>query len=211
MLKPEIPHFSDYWVHPNSFLFCFFQLSADTIMPAKNAGVNPLAALFEKNIPTMKKTGRGAGDNRQGSQAGWIKQGVQVPDHLALQFRDDASSLGYGGVKYLGAAAIAIVTGMNRKQQRAVANYVRDKTWSDPAHLEPARVLHMIGMFNESPYDLIPQYLQSTNVDISYDKAYEVWTKRNDEQRDPPSVIEAAREIHAQRETNRESPSDDDS
>lgn len=152
-------------------------------MPCENRTVNWEAAVFDKNIPTMNTSGREPGETRQGSQTGWTKQGVQVPDHLALRFREDAAELGYGGVKYLGAAAIALVLGLKRGEQRAIANYVRDKTWTDTQNLEPERVRHMIGMFMESPYDMIPQYLHASKVDISYDKAHSVWTKEEEAMR----------------------------
>lgn len=204
MAMAQTPDSRNNWVNPNRLHLCFFLSSRDTTMPGENPCVNRSGGLFEKNIPTMKRSGRNSDESRQGSQSGWTKQGVQVPDEIARIFRDDAASLGYGGVKYLGAAALAIITGMTKNQQRAVANYVRDKTWNDPANLEPERVLHILGMFQESPYDIIPHYLQSTTIDMSYDKAYEIWKRQREEDAKSPSLAELARQELLEREKNNE-------
>lgn len=161
-------------------------------MTAESRPVKSTGAEKEQNIPTMDRSGR---NDRQGSQIGWTKQGIQVPDHLALRFRDDAADLGYGGVKYLGAAALGLVLALSKGEQKALANYVRDKTWNNPGSLEADRLLHMITMFYEKPYNQFPHLLQSSTVDMSYEKAHKIWTKEEKQRRE--EQIKASEEFHS--------------
>lgn len=64
---------------------------------------------------------------------GWIKQGLQVPKHVADDFKQHADELGAGGVKLLGTVAIDLVNHLPEHFKKELALAVYQTTWPDPA------------------------------------------------------------------------------
>jgi hypothetical protein len=110
---------------------------------------------------------------------------------MSKDFREEAGELGYGGVKYLGAIAVAIVLGLEVEEQKALVRYAREKTWHGPEGLEPLRVLHMLRMMKDLPAPNMARYLQTLSVDASFDRMHKEWLDKEEEDSEFPSLIDA--------------------
>jgi hypothetical protein len=68
-----------------------------------------------------------------------MQQGLQVPRDLGATFRVAASSLGPGGVKILGTAAVALVLGLPDAVRERLCRAVVEHSWgpSDPNVITP--------------------------------------------------------------------------
>lgn len=79
--------------------------------------------------------------SRQGRMRdGWIKQGLQVPDRSAEDFRQIADQFGAGGVKIAGTVAVEIANSMPAEVLNELAGLVHRSTWPDPKALQPGQV-----------------------------------------------------------------------
>ena len=86
-----------------------------------------------------------------------MKQSVQLPRALGIEFREVAGEMGHGGVKILGTAAIAIVLGMSADDRKALCNYVWQKTRDDVDSLEKERVIELVRMIlMNQEADIVP-------------------------------------------------------
>lgn len=75
---------------------------------------------------------------------GWAGQGLQIPKEWVKDFREESGRFGHGGVKVLGTAAIAIVLALDEEDRDTLCNYVWQKTRTDAADLDKARVLELL-------------------------------------------------------------------
>jgi hypothetical protein len=70
----------------------------------------------------------------------WVQQSLQLPDHIAEQFRD-YSKASPGGIKHAGAAAICLFLAMRNDVRDAMVRHVVNETWDMPGMLMPSYVL----------------------------------------------------------------------
>lgn len=94
-----------------------------------------------------KKPTKSSGGSRKGKvPEGWTQISFQVPSEIAKVFREVGASSGHGGGKLLGTAAIAFINSLDAGDRQLLMRYVKDKTWSDPKGLDPARVKALVQM-----------------------------------------------------------------
>lgn len=82
------------------------------------------------------------------SAGGWAKLGIQLPDHIAEQFRDLAAEAGLGGSKTLMTAAVAILVAMPEADRDALVRFVIQKTYKRSDALDPEDVLNFFRFMN---------------------------------------------------------------
>lgn len=101
----------------------------------------------EEDIPVVgkrRKNNDPGGSGAEGSEKGqlgvppgWVRQGFQLPKALALVFRAKGSERGYGGLRDLATAGIALTLGMPEHARRAIILYCINAGFDDPAHITP--------------------------------------------------------------------------
>jgi hypothetical protein len=71
---------------------------------------------------------------------GWTKQGLQVPKHVADEFKHHAEHFGGGGVKFLGTVALDLINQMPDECRERLASIAYKTTWPDPLKHDPKAV-----------------------------------------------------------------------
>lgn len=72
--------------------------------------------------------------------AGWSRQGLQVPTHLANAFRQTSALHGAGGVKVQGTLAVALLLGLPDDVRAALFRYIALESMVKPGDIDPDKV-----------------------------------------------------------------------
>lgn len=88
-----------------------------------------------------KPTGRPTGSRME---KGYGQQGLQIPEDLVREFRDEVSRLGSGGVKIAGTAAISLWLGMPKGLRSQLYLWVLQKSWDGAESIKPAEVFQKL-------------------------------------------------------------------